>query len=197
MSYQVVSIDIISKNIVILNRVVRGAYMSKRIKLISQSNFEMHILLKKKWFIIIFCPIWLAGWTAGGFTAIINIDKNLGLFMIIWLIVWLLAEMMTLYAWLWNAFGKEIIKKRSDIIVIKKDIFGFGFSKQYELNKISNFRASGYFGTHDRFNLLVWNIGGGTIAFDYGGKTKRFGIALEEIEAKEVENVLNNYLKKE
>ena len=46
------------------------------------------------------------------------------------------------------------------------------------------------------FNLVVWNIVGGTIAFDYEGKTIRFGIALEEAEAKEAENILNNYLKK-
>jgi CRISPR/Cas system CMR-associated protein Cmr3 (group 5 of RAMP superfamily) len=80
--------------------------------------------------------------------------------------------------------------------VLKNDILGFGFSKKYEIKKISNVRASGYFGTPDMFNLVVWNIVGGTIAFDYEGKTIRFGIALEEAEAKEAENILNNYLKK-
>ncbi|HOF12965.1 MAG TPA: hypothetical protein PLZ38_08900 [Spirochaetota bacterium] len=170
--------------------------MKNRIQLISQTNFEMHILLKKKWSIIIFCVIWLAGWTAGGIAVIIDIGTNPTPFMIIWFIVWLLGELFVLYALLWNAFGKEIIKQLNNKIVLKNDILGFGFSKKYEIKKISNVRASGYFGTPDMFNLVVWNIVGGTIAFDYEGKTIRFGIALEEAEAKEAENILNNYLKK-
>ncbi len=35
-------------------------------------------------------------------------------------------------------------------------------------------------------SLYFWGVGGGTIAFDYGAKTYRFGAQLEEAEAKQI-----------
>ncbi len=83
--------------------------MNKRIKVLFFSKFEMHILLKKKWGLILFSPIWLAGWTVGGFFAIIRILSNLNLFDAFFLIFWLLAEIFVLYAWFWNVWGKEVL----------------------------------------------------------------------------------------
>jgi hypothetical protein len=34
--------------------------------------------------------------------------------------------------------------------------------------------------------LQLWGIGGGVIAFESGGKTRRFGTGLDEAEAKQV-----------
>ena len=168
--------------------------MNKRIKVLSFSKFEMHILLKKKWGLILFSPIWLAGWTVGGFFAIIRILSNLNLFDAFFLIFWLLAEIFVLYAWLWNVCGKEIIKSVGNRIIIKNDIFGFGFANQYQISKISKLRASGFYGFADKFNFSRWNISGGTITFDYEGKSIRFGLLLDEEEAKEAVRILKKKL---
>lgn len=169
--------------------------MNKRIKVLSFSKFEMHILLKKKWGLILFYPIWLAGWTVGGIFAIISIFSNLNLFDTFFLIFWLLSEIFVLYAWLWNVCGKEVIKSEENKIIIKNDIFGFGFANQYQISKISKLRASGFYGFADKFNLSRWNISGGTITFDHEGKSKRFGLLLSEEEAKEAVKILKNNLK--
>lgn len=97
--------------------------------------------------------------------------------------------------WLWHVFGREIIKftLQENIFTIKHDIFGLGRIKTFQNHEISNIRAAGYFGVINSF-LVLWGIIGGTIAFDYKGKTYRFGIQFEEKEAKELVEKIKSYL---
>jgi hypothetical protein len=71
---------------------------------------------------------------------------------------------------------------------IRHDILGRGWEKRYRISKIENFRAAGHFGSMMswRGNMAYWGITGGTVAFDYEGKTKRFGINLKEAEASQL-----------
>ena len=87
-----------------------------------------------------------------------------------------------------GAFGYELITSDHDIITIKRSIFGHGPLKRFEISKISNLRASGFFATMISwsYNMAYWGLSGGTVAFDYENKPIRFGINLNEDDSKQL-----------
>lgn len=119
------------------------------------------------------------------------------LFMVLWLVGWAFGELFVPYAWLWNAFGKEVVTVRVGTLVLKRDILGFGRSRVFPVSEISHLRASGLFGSFLlgwAGGLNYWGLSGGVIVFESGGKTHRFGIHLEEDEARQVVAELVRYL---
>ncbi len=153
---------------------------------------------------LIFLSIWFAFWTVGGVTAVLFLlHPDSGppvLIMVFWLIVWAAAELSVAYIWLWSAFGKELVTVGNGNLVLKKDILGYGRAKVFPVSQVSNLRASGLFGSF----LQGWGwsgmakfygLSGGVIAFESGGKTHRFGIQLEEDEARQVAAELANHLR--
>lgn len=108
------------------------------------------------------------------------------------------GELFVPYAWLWNAFGKEVVTVRVGTLVLKRDILGFGRSRVFPVSEISHLRASGLFGSSFlrgwAGGLNYWGLSGGVIVFESGGKTHRFGIHLEEDEARHVVEELVKYL---
>ncbi len=158
---------------------------------------EIQISSPKNIFMLLFMPVWLIGWTIGGSVAmwqVISGQTKEAWFLIIWLCGWLVGEIFVLYAFLWGAFGKELIMAERGIIKIKRSIFGYGPSRQFELAKLSNLRASGFFATTMSwsFNMAYWGITGGTVAFDYENKPKRFGINLNEEDANQLVKTMKN-----
>jgi hypothetical protein len=83
-----------------------------------------------------------------------------------------------IYRWLWKLYGKEIIALTPSKLTIKRDIFGYGHKRFYDLNRISNLWVS-YEGTGRE-----GDPSGGAIIFDYDSNTFRFGHSLNEQEAK-------------
>jgi hypothetical protein len=105
-----------------------------------------------------------------------------------WFVVWTVGGVLALYAWLWQVIGKETVTMRGTTLSTRREIRGFGFGKDYDLMQINDLRLG-----QDKFDpmditsaLQLWGIGGGVIAFESGGKTRRFGTGLDEAEAKQV-----------
>jgi len=160
-------------------------------KRIAISPAEIRISSPKNIFMLLFMPIWLIGWTIGGSVVmwqVISGQNKEAWFLIIWLCGWLVGELFVLYAFLWGAFGNEIITAEHYIIKIKRSIFGYGLSKQFDRTKMSNLRASGFFVTMMSWNysMAYWGLTGGTVSFDYGNKPERFGINLNEDDANQL-----------
>ncbi len=142
-------------------------------------------------------PIWLTGWSIGGGVVlwqVISGQSKDTWFLVIWLCGWFVGELFVLYAFLWCAFGYELITAEHDNMRIKRSIFGYGPSSQFEKAKVSNLRASGFFATmlSWNFNMAYWGISGGTVAFDYENKPKRFGINLNEDDANELVRIMKS-----
>ena len=93
--------------------------ISNRIRI---DGATIYVASHKKAFLLFFLPIWLIGWTFGGiavFSSVISGKANETLlFMLIWPCIWLLGELFVLYAFLWNAFGFEIISVQNGILTI-------------------------------------------------------------------------------
>ena len=108
----------------------------------ANGRLEIRIWTRKNWWLVTFLPVWWIGWTAGGiaiFVALI-LGNPLGgaLFSVIWLIMWVFSWAFTAYAWLWNAFGREIVVIDSRGLAIKRDVFGMVPQRRYHLTTSRN-----------------------------------------------------------
>lgn len=159
-------------------------------------GLEIVIPSKKNFFTILFIGFWLIGWAFGEIFAakILLFPGEEGnppyLFLIGWLGAWTVGGAFAIYTWLWNIRGKEIITVNSGEISYKKDLFGFGKSREYTLAEIKDMRVidkpSGPWGAQSYNDF--WGFGGGTIGFDYGYKTYKIGGGIDEAEAKHIIN---------
>jgi len=149
----------------------------------------------KKQISLLFLPVWITVWTIGGVTAIkALLTGQAPGFLIFWLCGWVVGETLAVYTFLWTAFGKEVISVDQGILTIKKDLFGYGFKKELPIHELNNLRTSAPFGS--TWSNRQWGISGGTVAVDQNYKTHRFGISLEEPEARALVKELRSYLPK-
>lgn len=146
------------------------------------------IRTRKNIFLLIFLPFWLTGWTFAGvatITAIFNGTQEKG-FLIIWLCGWFIGELFTICAWLWNAFGREVVSVGRGWFEYRRELFGQAITKEaIPVKELSNLRAAGFYGDMWSFSnsMSAWGFSGGVIAVDRGWDSYRFGIGLEEKEA--------------
>jgi hypothetical protein len=157
------------------------------------STLEIRIRMKKPRWESVFLPFWLVMWTIGGVFVIVELARKApgtDPFLLLWLVGWALAETLVGYASLWLNYGTEIVWTDRLQLTIKRDLFGRGRTRTFEVRNISRLRAAGQYGSMMSSSwssgMAQWGMVGGNIAFEYGGKTHRFGIWLEEQEAQEV-----------
>jgi hypothetical protein len=159
-------------------------------------ELKIKIPAKKNWFIIIFFCAWLGGWFFGETAAINEIfskeinDIAANGFIIFWLIGWTVGGIVALAVLLWMLLGNEQIVFSNSLIEIKKGLKDWHFSnKQYETSQIKNLElnpqstVNGIFGQSRNINDYT-GFPGGKIRFDYGLKTVKFGINIDEAEAR-------------
>jgi hypothetical protein len=162
---------------------------------------EMHITIptKKRAFILLFMPFWLAGWTAGMIMVPTHMDKattsGQQLFMVVWLVLWAVGGIMALAMFLWTLAGREIISATGQYLTVEKSLFGLKTRQQYDRSRIEKCRVilGADTGSIVGNRTFSWGFTGGTIAFDYGLKTVNFGIFLEEAEARYVIDELKRH----
>jgi hypothetical protein len=153
---------------------------------------RISIPVRRNIFLTAFLGLWLIGWAWGEITvprlAFCAKTQEAPLFVLAWLGMWTLVGGLAIYVFLWRLVGKEIVSVDGLLLKIKKDIFGYGRLKEYELASVRSLRVA-----PDSFNLWdfsaalrFWGVGGGTIAFDYGASTNRFGAGVDEAEAKDI-----------
>ncbi len=146
---------------------------------------------KRNWFIILFMGFWLCMWAAGEIMVPIQFLKGeitgiSEVFVLAWLGVWSAGGAFAVYLWLWNLMGRQIITMHGDTLTTRRDIGGYGFSKEYDLTHVRDLRVSarGSNAWNYSASLEFLGLGGGLVAFDYDAKTYRLGAGLDEAEAK-------------
>ncbi|MBB6111224.1 hypothetical protein SAMN05421821_11134 [Mucilaginibacter lappiensis] len=161
---------------------------------IIEDNFDsVRIIIpsKKNYFIILFMCAWLCGWFLGETLAIREIlsstNKGADLFMIFWLAGWTIGGLFALKTIYWQLLGKECIEIGKGVLIMKRQGDPLSKTTFYDLNSCDSFRVkddqtnigSGRYNTLKSLNGRT-----GTIAFDYGMKTIRFGESIDEAEGK-------------
>ena len=175
---------------------------------------RIEIPAQRSWFLIVFLSIWLCGWFLGEAFALGSVlswifgwqlggeafsvedfagagGAGPGLFILLWLVGWTLGGGFALYTWLWNLAGKEIVTLDSQALTHRRQIARLGLTRRYDVTHIKDLRVAppqrsrrGAHGTPF----------GGTIAFDYGSRTVRFGQGIDEPEAKDLVELLKRHL---
>ncbi len=154
------------------------------------SGLVITIPAPRHMFAMLFLPLWLIGWAFGEISAIGDLfgpagDQPVG-FLLFWLAGWTLGGVFTLGFFLWMLSGKQIIRVERGLFSIRWDIFGLGYSREYELSRVVNLRI-GAVGGINPFSIAqsgaLWGLTGGPLGFDYGAHTIRFGLAMHEAEA--------------
>jgi hypothetical protein len=153
----------------------------------------INIPAEKNWPITLFIGFWLCGWAFAEFSVIqmLTTGNKLGrgnLFLVGWLGVWTVGGYLAISLCLWSIAGHEIVSLTPVTLAIRRDILGFGRSREYDLPSVKNLRidrtplnSRGAFWSSDSPPMLS-----GAIAFDYGSKTFRFGGGLDEAEASQI-----------
>lgn len=148
-----------------------------------------------------FMGFWLVAWACGWVLAVSSLlGDPIGfnsLFVLVWTIFWTFGGLFVGLWLVWKTNGFEQIIVNSIQLKIKHNIFGFGPVKVYATDRCVNLRAAGYFGSHNNNQSILQQIGmkGGVVAIDAVDESIRFGVALEESEAKEVVELLRSYIK--
>lgn len=154
-------------------------------------GLEIVIPARRRWFTLLFLAFWLLFWTFGGITAVMQLfapDTPIGvdLFMLVWLCGWAAGEAVVATIILWMLRGQEVVTVTPHALLVRREVFGLGPTHEFDVAHISDIRASPVpFGALSSTGpLALLRQGIGTIAFDYGAKTYRFGISMEEAEAR-------------
>jgi hypothetical protein len=156
------------------------------------NGIEINIPPKRNWALIIFLSFWLCGWLAGecfaisSLTGVANNTAPDG-FLALWLCGWTVGGFFAIRAWWWNIAGKEVINIGQGILSIDRKGALLNKIKSYDLNDTKNFRVQEDIASNGPFGGMrtnsLWKIGNvGTIRFDYGMKTIKFGEGLDEAE---------------
>ncbi len=153
----------------------------------------IYIPSKRNLLLILFMGFWMMGWFSGETSAINELVKGgfagKDLFMIAWLGGWTVGGVFALSLLLWQLFGKEKIEVANNSITYSRAVVIPIFPKEYSSEYIKNLRFTNI-GYNERYgrsrNMEFWGFGPGLIAFDYGSRTIRFGIGIDEAEAKQI-----------
>ena len=164
-------------------------------------GIEVVIPAKKNNSIIFFLTFWIVAWVFGEVFAIRTILSDEGkaetLFMVAWLGAWTIGGAYAIVSWFWSVKGKEII--RIDGILLKHitDFVLFKRSKEYEVAHIKELRTDPSDSSFLDYEKGSLNMGftGGTVVFDYGHSTHKFGVDLDEAEAKHIVETLKKRYK--
>jgi hypothetical protein len=178
----------------------------------SPDGLEIVIPAPRIWIAIGFLGPWLAGWSLGEVSALRALlqpapPPALG-FLAVWLALWTLGGSLALSLCAWLLVGHECVRLRADALTIRREAFGIGPLKTYDLARITDLRAlpmpeirvavargrtapaTGEARTLTAGQVAALRsavgIGGPGIVFDYRGRRVLFGVALDPLEARQV-----------
>ena len=150
---------------------------------------EVVIPVRRNWPLLVVMPLWLGLWTTGmaGVAGEIASGRARGGeagFFEVWLVAAVVGAGTVVYAWLWNAIGREVVAVRAGALVIRREVAGLGLSREYSLADVRNLRVSVPPPDGARWAMPVrFGRDPGVLAFDHGARTVRFGGGLDEAEA--------------
>jgi hypothetical protein len=125
---------------------------------------------------------WLLGWAFGEVFAIQQIlapgPPQAKIFLAVWLALWTVGGCAAAGHVLWMLVGRERLRLTSDALTLKREVFGLGRTKRYDLQRIRGLRATAIPplppGTDERLarsvagGLHLFGVGGGSMTFRSG-----------------------------
>ncbi|WP_197035207.1 hypothetical protein, partial [Oceanivirga salmonicida] len=102
----------------------------------------------------------------------------------LWLIIWAMGAAFVFGILNWFLFGFELIIIKNGNLKILKKIWFINLKKEYEIEKIKNIFIIKNPPLPSRNSICTFEDEFGRIKFDYGMKTIKFAVDIDEAEAK-------------
>jgi hypothetical protein len=148
-------------------------------------TLQIRIPLRRLLMFILFLPVWLAGWTYGGWHIGRGLLHQFDWFNFFWMGGWAFGECWAIFWFLRTATGWDLVNASSDCLALKKTALGLGVTRNYRPSDIRNLR----------FQPAIQKNRGSSpsaIAFDFGPKTVTFGAGLDEAEANQLISLIKS-----
>ena len=100
---------------------------------------------KRNVFVMLFLLAWLGGWAAGEVGALKGLlsgTDGAKPFLLVWLAGWTFAGGFAALTWLWMLAGRERILLRPRTLAVRREVFGVGRTREYDLAHVRNLRVS-------------------------------------------------------
>jgi hypothetical protein len=143
--------------------------------------------------------VWLIAWSLCGlaFAYYMFFEMKSGKEILIFgvlLMFWIYFEIRVARAFLWRKYGLEVIRIDKKSLSIKDSIFKYGDAKVYDLSKIEPDSIEDIFINPTSYGKVMndsfWQVGQGTIALHFEGKTSYFGTQLENMDSGKLAKLL-------
>lgn len=122
----------------------------------------------------VLCIPILAGWHMLDFSQEQDLFRLvINIFVIAWLLGWLVGAVIFGIIFAGMLFGREVLVARPGAIRIRIEILGLGLGAEYDAARVSNLRTA----LPGEKKGAAWR--GPHLAFDYGGRTVRFGANID------------------
>ncbi len=152
----------------------------------TDDGYRIEIPSKKQLFVTAFLVFWLMGWLFGEVTVLTTLlSGDIEPFLLVWILGWTVGGGFALFIVLWMLFGKEVITSNGEFLSISKEISGIKHKREYEIRSIKNLKVHVETQSlYRRRGLEYYGLSGGVLQFDYGMKTIKMGINLDEAEGR-------------
>jgi len=149
---------------------------------------------KKQWFFILYMIFWIILWATVEFYVLLNFSNQLtdfGPIIIPWFGGWTISIILIIYILTWKLFGKEVIEISYKSIRINRVIFGFGIPKEYPSENIKYLCVTNKEISRWPRKRQLCDLSIGIIAFNFGSKIIYFGSGIDETDAKQIIEEIN------
>ncbi len=172
-----------------------------RVSILTKDDLLSIVILPKqdkKKLLVMF--LWLLAWSVCGLIVFINYfqvsEKNAKLFIIIYLSFWAYFEFKILRAFIWRRSGKEKIWITGGKVHYQQEINKKGKIQEFDYSLINDLKLieKNEFSFSEVINSSFWIKGGERIEFTCAHKTVRFGMQLEDKEAKAIIHEITNFI---
>lgn len=168
----------------------------------SGADVQISIPARRNWLVLAFLLFWLCGWFVGllfviGFAAGSAFgalhdgptDGPPAIFLLVWLVFWAAAGLFIMRIVWWQLRGHELITVSNGTLTLAKSGLLFHRPKTYDLSEVRYLRVqedplAAFFGGFASYRSFGAFGDAGSLRFDYGLKTVKLGVSLDEAEAR-------------
>jgi hypothetical protein len=100
------------------------------------TGLRITIPVKRRWFMLLFLTVCLGFWGVGGGTTLLKTlrgERGDDWLTLAFLAVWVACIVFGVYVWLWQLAGQEVVVLRPRSLLLRREIFGFGRSREFDL----------------------------------------------------------------
>lgn len=146
---------------------------------------QIRVKARRQIWPMLFLPVWLTGWTAGGIAAIYAAIQDFDPFLIVWLCFWAIGWVSVAGILVWMFTGSETVRVVGSDLEIAHHALGLTRRWLYDGARVRNLRLAEQppWPFRSQFQTPFLNLyQTGVVKFDYGPRTVRTLSGLDEAE---------------